>query len=233
MEWQKHLKNSLPSLIFLPSHLMSGFHFWLTGNGHLKKIKNLHASCVMQSLNSLPALKILTIKKPGVCIDKSVILSLAGCRWIEQAHNIIITGPTGVGKTYLACALAHMACRRGFPSFYLRCPRLFQQLLIARADGSYAKFMNKLAKAKVLVLDDLGLVPLTDAERRDLLEVLEDRYGGSSTIVTSQLPIDLWHDTIGDPTLADAILDRLVHNSYTIQLKGGSMRKHAHKTSKT
>jgi len=166
-------------------------------------------------------------------IDKSVILSLAGCRWIEQAHNIIITGPTGVGKTYLACALAHMACRRGFPSFYLRCPRLFQQLLIARADGSYAKFMNKLAKAKVLVLDDLGLVPLTDAERRDLLEVLEDRYGGSSTIVTSQLPIDLWHDTIGDPTLADAILDRLVHNSYTIQLKGGSMRKHAHKTSKT
>lgn len=166
-------------------------------------------------------------------IDKSVILSLAGCRWIEQAHNIIITGPTGVGKTYLACALAHMACRRGFPSFYLRCPRLFQQLLIAKADGSYAKFMNKLAKAKVLVLDDLGLVPLTDAERRDLLEVLEDRYGGSSTIVTSQLPIDLWHDTIGEPTLADAILDRLVHNSYTIQLKGGSMRKPAHKKSKT
>ena len=165
-------------------------------------------------------------------IDKSVILSLAGSQWVEQSHNIIITGPTGVGKTYLACALAQGACRSGFSAFYIRCPRLFQQLLIARADGSYGKLMNKLAKAKALVIDDLGLAPLADAERRDLLEVLEDRYGVSSTIVTSQLPIDLWHESIGDPTIADAILDRLVHNSHKLQLKGGSMRKHAQKKSK-
>ena len=162
-------------------------------------------------------------------IDKSVILSLAGCQWVEQSHNIIITGPTGVGKTYLACALAHAACRSGFSAFYLRCPRLFQQLVIAKADGSYGKLMNKLAKAKVLVIDDLGLTPLADLERRDLLEVLEDRYGTSSTIVTSQIPLDLWHDSIGDPTIADAILDRLVHNAHTIHLKGGSMRKHTQK----
>lgn len=166
-------------------------------------------------------------------VDKSVILSLAGYQWVEQAHNIIVIGPTGVGKTYLACALAHGACRNGFSAFYVRCPRLFNQLLIARADGTYSKLMNKLAKAKVLIIDDLGLAPLIDAERRDLLEVLEDRYGILSTIVTSQLPIELWHDNIGDPTIADAILDRLVHNSHKIQLKGGSMRKHAHKKSKT
>jgi len=134
-----------------------------------------------------------------------------------------------VGKTYLACALAHTACRSGFSAFYLRCPRLFQQLAIAKADGSYAKLMNKLARAKVLVIDDLGLTTLADLERRDLLEVLEDRYGTSSTIVTSQLPLDLWHGSIGDPTIADAILDRLVHNAHTIQLKGGSMRKQAQK----
>ena len=157
-------------------------------------------------------------------IDKSVILSLAGCQWVEQSHNIIITGPTGVGKTYLACALAHTACRSGFAAFYLRCPRLFQQLVIAKADGSYAKLMNKLAKAKVLVIDDLGLTPLADGDRRDLLEVMEDRYGTSSTIVTSQLPLDLWHDSIGDPTIADAILDRLVHNAYRLELDGKSMR---------
>src|SRR4030042_5123438 len=127
-------------------------------------------------------------------VDKSVILSLAGCQWVEQSHNIIITGPTGVGKTYLACALAHTACRSGFSAFYLRCPRLFQQLVIAQADGSYGKLMNKLAKAKGLVIDDLGLTPLADLERRDLLEVLEDPYGTSSPIVTSQIPLYLWHD---------------------------------------
>jgi len=166
-------------------------------------------------------------------IDKSVILNLAGCEWIKQAQNIIITGPTGVGKTYLACALANCACRNTFSAFYVRCPRLFQQLAIAKADGSYAKIMNKLAKAKVLIIDDMGLAPLADAERRDLLEVLEDRYELASTIVTSQLPIDLWHDNIGDPTIADAILDRLVHNSHKIILKGSSMRKKNQKKSKT
>ena len=158
-------------------------------------------------------------------VDRSVILSLAGCEWIKQTQNIIITGPTGVGKTYLACALANLACRRGHSALYVRTPRLLQQLVIAKADGSYPKVMNKLAKAKVLLIDDLGLAPLTDVERRDLLEVIEDRYDLCSTIITSQLAIDLWHDSIGDLTIADAILDRLVHNSHKIILKGGTMRK--------
>jgi len=158
-------------------------------------------------------------------LDKSVILSLAAGDWISQIHNIIITGPTGVGKTYLACALAQSACRQGFTALYVRAPRLFQEIALSKADGTYPKLMNKLAKNKVLVIDDLGLAPLTDPERRDLLEIIEDRYNLAPTVVASQLPLDLWHDTIGDPTIADAILDRLIHNAHKIQLKGGSMRK--------
>jgi DNA replication protein DnaC len=158
-------------------------------------------------------------------IDKSVILRLASCDWIKHAQNIIVIGATGVGKTYLACALANRACRSGYCAFYARAPRLFQDLAIARADGSYAKLMNKLAKAKVLIIDDLGLTPMTDSERRDLLEIIEDRHGLSSTIVASQLPVESWHDNIGDPSIADAILDRLVHNAHRINLKGDSMRK--------
>jgi len=158
-------------------------------------------------------------------LDKSVILSLANCDWITRAQNIIITGPTGVGKTYLACALANRACRMGFAAFYIRLPRLFQEIAIARADGSYPKLMKKLLKAKALILDDLGLAPMTTPERRDLLEVIEDRHGTASTIVTTQLPIEHWHENIRDPTIADAILDRLVHNAHKINLKGESMRK--------
>jgi len=158
-------------------------------------------------------------------IDKSVILRLASCDWIRQAQNVIIVGPTGVGKTYLACALANRACRQGHSSFYIRAPRLFHDVALAKADGSYAKLMNKLAKTKVLIVDDLGLAPLADQQRRDLLEVIEDRQSLCSTIVASQLPVENWHDSIGDPTIADAILDRLVHNAHQINLKGTSMRK--------
>jgi DNA replication protein DnaC len=158
-------------------------------------------------------------------VDKSVILRLASCDWIKNAQNIIITGPTGVGKTYLACALANRACRMGLSSSYIRLPRLFQELAIAKADGSYPKIMKKLSRARVLVLDDFGLAPLVHAERRDLLEVIEDRHGLFSTVVATQLPINAWHDNIKDPTIADAILDRLIHNAHKITLKGESMRK--------
>jgi DNA replication protein DnaC len=158
-------------------------------------------------------------------VEKSLILQLASCDWIRYAHNVIITGPTGVGKSYLACALANRACRMGYSAFYIRIPKLFQDLAIGKADGSYTKIMNKLSKSKVLVLDDLGLAPMSAQERRDLLEVIEDRHQLTSTIVAAQLPIELWHEHIRDPTIADAILDRLVHNAYKINLRGESMRK--------
>ena len=158
-------------------------------------------------------------------IDKSVMMNLLSCNWVRKHQNVLISGPTGVGKTFLACALAQKACREGFRTLYLRSPQFFYQVALARADSSYGSLMKRLAKAHLLVLDDLGLAPLTDPERRDLLEVIEDRHGNVSTLITSQLPVDNWHDHIGDPTIADAILDRLIHNAHRFQLKGGSMRK--------
>jgi DNA replication protein DnaC len=158
-------------------------------------------------------------------LDKSVMLSLATCDWIQKAQNILITGPTGTGKTFLACALANKACREGYSALYSRAPRLFQDLAMAKGDGRFASLLKALAKTKLLLIDDLGLAPLTDAERRDLLEIIEDRQSLSSTIITSQLPIENWHDHIGDPTIADAILDRIIHSSHRIILKGASLRK--------
>ncbi len=162
-------------------------------------------------------------------LDKSLILDLAQCQWIKKHLNLLITGPTGVGKTWIACALAQKACRQGFTSLYLRLPRLLQELPIAKGDGSYTRLLTRLAKVEVLVIDDWGLSKLIAEQRRDLLEILEDRHDIRSTIVTSQLPVDQWHHIIGDPTLADAILDRLVHNAYKINLKGESMRKNKSK----
>jgi DNA replication protein DnaC len=158
-------------------------------------------------------------------LDKSLIQFLATCQWVKEHLNILITGPTGVGKTWIACALAHKACREGYTAGYLRLPRLLQDMAIAKGDGRYPKLLATLAKTDVLVLDDWGLAKLTGEQRRDLLEILEDRHATRSTLATSQLPIETWHDIIGDPTLADAILDRLVHNAYRINLKGASMRK--------
>jgi len=166
-------------------------------------------------------------------LDRSLIQSLAACRWVKEHLNILITGPTGVGKTWLACALAHKACREGYTTHYQRLPRLLHSIAIAKGDGRYTKLMTTLAKTDVLILDDWGLAKLTAEHRRDLLEILEDRHGTGSTIATSQLPIEKWHDMIGDPTLADAILDRLVHNAYKINLKGESMRKHRSKLTHT
>jgi len=158
-------------------------------------------------------------------LDKSLILSLASCQWVEEHNNILITGPTGVGKSYLACALAQKACREGYRTLYFRLSRLLQELTMARGDGRYGKMLINLAKNDLLVIDDWGLAPLDDHGRRDILEILEDRHNVRSTIFTSQLPLKNWHEIIGDATLADAILDRLVHNAYKITLKGESMRK--------
>lgn len=153
------------------------------------------------------------------------MLSLAGGQWIRERHNCLIAGPTGSGKSFLACALAQKACREGPTALYLRMPRLFQELAIAKGDRRYVKLMAGYAKTRLLVLDDWGMTCLTDEQRRDLFEVIEDRYDRASTLITSQVPIKNWHEVIGDPTLADAILDRLVHNAYKINLKGDSMRK--------
>lgn len=158
-------------------------------------------------------------------LSKAVIQRLASCQWIRDQQNILLIGPTGTGKSYLACALSHKACLEGFSVRYLRLPRLFQELAIAKGDGQYPRLLQQLAKTQVLILDDWGLSPMDDGQRRDLLEILDDRHHRSSTIVTSQLPLKHWHESIGDATLADAILDRLVHNANKIELRGESMRK--------
>ena len=158
-------------------------------------------------------------------LDKALMLQLAAGQWIAQHLNCLITGPTGVGKSYVAIALAHKACREGHSARYLRLPRLLQSLAIARGDGSYAKLLQQLARFEVLIIDDWGIPALDDTAQRDLLEILDDRFNRRSTIVTSQLPLALWHEYLGQATLADAILDRLVHNAYKIELKGESMRK--------
>lgn len=170
--------------------------------------------------------------RPPRGLDKSLITRLALCQWIRDRHNVLITGPTGIGKTWIACALGHHACRQGFTTLYLRLPRLLQELPMAKGDGRYGKLMTTLSRTDLLLLDDFGLAPLHDEHRHDLLEVLEDRHDQRATIVTSQLPVEHWHEAIGDSTLADAILDRLGHNAYKIALKGDAMRKRL-ATSKT
>jgi DNA replication protein DnaC len=158
-------------------------------------------------------------------LDRSLMIKLFTCDWIRDGNNLLITGPTGTGKTFLACALAQKACRDGYTVQYIRIPRIFQELHIAKGDGRYGKILKDFAKTKLLLFDDWGLTKMTDESRHDLLEILEDRHDISSTLITSQFPINKWHDLIGDPTLADAILDRIIHSAYKIDLEGDTMRK--------
>jgi DNA replication protein DnaC len=161
----------------------------------------------------------------GLAKDK--IVGLLNKEWLSRHQNLLFTGPTGCGKTYLACAIGHYACKQGLSVRYYRANRLFEALTIAHGDGSYGRLIQSLAKTKLLIIDDWGLEQLTPSQRTDLLEIMEDRHGVSSTLVTSQVPTIHWHESIGDPTLADAILDRLIHNAHKFSLKGESMRKNA------
>ena len=160
----------------------------------------------------------------GRGLDRSLILGLGDCAWIRNGANILITGSTGTGKSWIACALAHKACLEGFQAQYRRLPRLLTELRIAHGEGTIPRFYADLARIDLLVLDDWGLAPLDPARRRDILEILDDRYGRRSIVVTSQMPVAEWHRQLDDPTLADAILDRLVHAAYRIELTGPSMR---------
>lgn len=182
------------------------------------------------------ALREAKLRLPNACIedidfapkrelDRTLLRQLGSAAWIRLHANVIVTGATGTGKSYLACALAVAACRAGMRALYRRVPRLLEELALAHADGTYTRLLGRLAKADLLVLDDWGIAPLRDQERRDMLEILEDRHGVRSTVVTSQLPVEKWHDYLGDPTIADALLDRVVHNAHRIKLKGPSRRK--------
>jgi DNA replication protein DnaC len=185
------------------------------------KVARLRQSAVVEDVNL----------KVSRSLDKALFAKLVAGDWIERHQNLLIIGQAGVGKSWLACALGHKACRDNRSVLYHRLPRLFDDLLLARGDGRYGRLLKTLARVELLILDDWGLAPLTPEQGRDLLEVLDDRHGRSATVVTSQLPVDHWHEMIGNPTVADAILDRLVHNAHRLILKGDSMRKLAAKQS--
>lgn len=158
-------------------------------------------------------------------LDKNHLLRLASCQFVEKQENVIITGPTGVGKSYIASAIGHQACMKGYRVLYFNTSKLFSQLKMSRVDGSYTKFINRLEKQDLLILDDFGLHPLDEDNRLMLLEIIEDRHGRKSTIMTSQLPVIKWYELFQAQTIADAVLDRIVHTAHRLELKGESMRK--------
>jgi DNA replication protein DnaC len=157
-------------------------------------------------------------------LDRGLFLKLSGCDWLRQSQHLVITGPTGIGKSWLACALGHKACREGFSVLYRRAPRLFSELAIARGEGRLPRMLATLERTRLLIIDDWGLEALNAEQRRDLLEIVDDRYEKGSLLVTSQIPVNRWHELIGDPTIGDAILDRVVHRAHRIELKGPSLR---------
>jgi DNA replication protein DnaC len=189
-----------------------------------RETKRLTTRLKFASLRQNACVEDINLRTPRG-LDRAVFARLAAGEWINRHENLLITGAAGLGKSWIACALGHKACRDNHSVLYHRVPRLFEALALARGDGRYGRLLKSLSRVEVLILDDWGLSVLTGSERRDLLEILDDRHGRTSTIVTSQIPVEHWHETIGDPTLADAILDRIVHNAHRLQLLGESMRK--------
>jgi DNA replication protein DnaC len=158
-------------------------------------------------------------------LDRALFQTLATCQWVRDHHHVLVTGPSGVGKSWLACALGQRACREGFSVLYRRAARLFADLTTARGEGRLSRMMTSLERTRLLIIDDWGPEPLTAEQRRDLLEIVEDRYDRGSLLITSQLPLNRWHETLGDPTVGDAVLDRIVHRAHRLELKGESLRK--------
>ena len=190
----------------------------------LRQDKRLAARLRVAKLRQQACVEDIDYRSPRG-LDRAMMQKLVNGDWIDAHDNLALIGPTGVGKSWLASALGHKACRDNRSVLYQRVPRLFEELALARGDGRHARLLRSLGRVDLLVLDDWGLEPLDAAARHDLLEILEERYGRKSTLVTSQLPVDRWHEIIGDPTYADAILDRLVHNAHRIELTGESMRR--------
>lgn len=216
---QEQLKNPLPDLDF-----ESRLGLLIEREWYLRENRRLKRRLSQAKLQQTACIEDIDYTHPRG-LNKSTILELARGQWVHQHLNLLITGPTGCGKTYLACAMTHKACLIGFTSRYYRLPRLWNELKMAKANGSYSSWLSQLAKVDLLVLDDWGLASPEEEQRRDLLEILDDRYQQRSTIITSQLPTTHWHEHLNDATLADAILDRLLHNAVRLELKGDSLRK--------
>jgi DNA replication protein DnaC len=216
---QQQLERPLPDLDFESRLGMLVDQEWL-----LRENRRLQRRMQQAKLQQPACIEDLDYEKPRGLV-KAKVLELSRGMWLQQRSNLLITGPTGCGKTYLACALAHRACLDGYTSRYYRLPRLWEELKVAKANGTYSNWLTQLAKIDLLILDDWGLVTPDIERRQDLLEILDDRYKKRSTIVTSQVPTTHWHEHLNDPTLADAILDRLLHNAIRFELKGDSMRK--------
>jgi DNA replication protein DnaC len=219
--FQEQLSKPQPDLDF-----ESRLSFLIEREWYLRDNRRLKRRLTQAKLKQAASVEDIDFKHPRG-LNKSSILELARMQWLQKNLNLLITGPTGAGKTFIACALAHKACLTGFTSRYYRLPRLWQELKVAKADGTYSNWLSQIAKINLLILDDWGLVSPNEEQRRDLLEILDDRYQSASTLITSQLPTTHWHEHLNDATLADAILDRVLHNSIRIEINNDcdSLRK--------